>query len=447
MAQTTTLGKSLSTETPRLSKYRWLRSILQFLEIEASGGIVLMVATLIALFLANSRWETQFAEIWQTRVSLAFGHWELNKPLLLWINDGLMTIFFFVVGLEIKRELVAGELRDRRKAALPVIAALGGMILPAVVYLLVLRGGQGQSAWAIPTATDIAFAIGFLALLGRRVPFSLKILLLTLAIADDIGAILIIATFYSADISFAALGLGAAGFLLVWLLNLLGVRRVGVYIIVGAGIWFAFLKSGVHPTVSGVLLGLLTPATAWLGEGELLEKVSAALGRLGEVKDPEKRAEHQQTLGRLQHAALEGISPLDRLQSGLHQWVAFGIMPLFALANAGVRVDFEGVQSPVAIAVAVGLLLGKPLGIVLASWVAVKMGLASLPSGVNWNILLGAGFLAGIGFTMSLFIAQLALQENLLSAAKVGVLGGSAISALAGFCWLFWFLPRKDISA
>jgi NhaA family Na+:H+ antiporter len=351
-----------------------------------------------------------------------------------------MTIFFFVVGLEIKRELVAGELSDPKKAALPVMAALGGMVAPATIYLLLQHGEPGEPGWGIPMATDIAFVVGFLALLGSRAPLGLKILLLSLAIADDIGAVLVIAIFYSTQVSFAALGLAALGFAAVYGLNQIGVRSIAVYVLIGAAIWVAFLKSGVHPTVSGVLLGLMTPANAWVGRSTLYSVMADNLQRL--VGD-EDDARHE-TFGQVGAAAREAVSPLERLEAALHPWVAFVIMPVFALANAGVRIEPSAFGHPVALAVAAGLFLGKPLGILLFSWTAVRTGIATLPSGVTWKVMLGAGCLAGIGFTMSLFIAGLALDETLLSAGKIGTLTGSAVSALAGMVLLSAFLPKRN---
>jgi NhaA family Na+:H+ antiporter len=355
-----------------------------------------------------------------------------------------MTLFFFVVGLEIKRELVVGELRDPKQAALPILAALGGMVVPAAIYLLLLGGRPGQEGWGIPMATDIAFVVGFLALLGSRVPFGLKILLLSLAIADDIGAVLVIALVYSTNISFLALVLAALGFGLTYLFNRIGVRRVPVYVVIGAGIWLAFVKSGIHPTVAGVLLGLLTPASAWIGNRALAEALQDVLHCLRGEQDEEKMDCRPEVLGQLVTTAREAVSPLERLQAGLHAWVAFVIMPVFALANAGVAIDRGAGADPVAWAVAAGLVVGKPLGIVLFSWVGVRAGLAQLPTGVDWKVLLGGGCLAGIGFTMSLFIAGLALPGELLDAGKVGILAGSAISAMLGSVLLLCFLRRAE---
>ncbi len=421
-----------------------MRPLVRFMQIEAAGGLVLLACTVLALILANSPWSIQFAEIWQTRVGFTIGGFELYKPLLLWINDGLMTIFFFVVGLEIKREIVYGELQDPRKAALPAAAALGGMLLPGAIYLLVHGEGPGRSGWGIPMATDIAFVVGFLALLGSRVPFGLKILLLTLAIVDDIGAILVIAVAYTADTSLMFLIIGTASFGVIYLFRWIGVRLVPVYVCLGAGIWFAFLKSGVHPTVAGVVLGLLTPASPWFAGRSLVNVAEGVVQRLRQDREADDMDHHEEAVQILTFTSRETISPLDRLETALHPWVAFGIMPLFALANAGVTVELSAIAEPVALAVAAGLVLGKPLGIVAFSWVAVKLGLARLPTGVNWKILFGAGCLAGIGFTMSLFISGLALQAELLTAGKIGTLTGSLISATLGLALLLYFLRQRE---
>jgi NhaA family Na+:H+ antiporter len=349
------------------------------------------------------------------------------------------------VGLEIKRELVDGELREPKKAALPIMAALGGMIAPAGVYLAFQFGREGHAGWGIPMATDIAFVVGFLALLGKRAPLGLKVFLLALAIADDIGAVLVIALFYSTEIALLPLGLSAIGFALVLFLNRIGVRTVTVYTIIGAAIWLAFLESGIHPTVAGVLLGLITPGSAWLGQTTLREVISEAIDRLDGVDDPPHAPERTKLAAEIKTTAQESVSPLERLETALHPWVAFIIMPVFALANAGVRIEPSAFTEPVALAVAAGLVLGKPLGIVVLSWLAVRAGWASLPTGISWPAMVGAGFLAGIGFTMSLFIAALALSGGLLDAAKIGVLAGSAVSAIVGMALLVLFLPRSSV--
>jgi Na+:H+ antiporter, NhaA family len=420
---------------------RLARPLVRFLQVEAASGGVLLACTILALVLANSPWAGAVADFWHTEAGVVLGGFELKETLGHWINDGLMTIFFFLVGLEIKRELVAGELREPRKAALPIVAAVGGMVVPAGVYLL-LGATTAPRGWGVPMATDIAFVVGFLALLGRRVPPGLKVLLLSLAIVDDIGAVLVIAIFYSNNLSFLALGLGAAGFGLLFLLRRLGVRSVAVYVFLGAAIWLAFLKSGVHPTIAGVLLGLCTPSRPWVS----VERLGAVMAGVRQRLDggPGSAAvEHNETLGRLVLAAREAVSPLERLEELLHPWVAFVIMPLFALANAGVRIVPADIASPVALAVALGLLLGKPLGIWLFSVAAVRLGVARLPAGVDRKVLLGGGCLGGIGFTMALFIAHLALHDDLLESGKIGILAGSTVSAVVGCGLLVCLLRRR----
>jgi NhaA family Na+:H+ antiporter len=406
---------------------RLVAPLVDFMHVESSGGLVLLACTMLALLVANSPLAAGFDSFWEAPAGFTAGTFVLIKPLLLWINDGLMTLFFFVVGLEIKRELVSGELADPRKALLPVVAALGGMVVPAVVYALLLGGRPGARGWGVPMATDIAFVVGFLTLLGPRVPNGLKVLLLTLAIADDIGSILVIAAAYSSGLHLVPLGLAALGLVLMMMLVQLGVCSGPIYAVLVAGVWLGFLKSGVHPTVAGVLFGLLTPAHPIFGRRVLLDVVSDLYGRLRGHRGAE-------------HAPAEVESPVERLEHVLHPWVAFAIMPLFALANAGVRVEPAALVTPVALAVAAGLVLGKPLGIVLFSWLSVRLGMTRLPEGLNWRVLAGAGCLAGIGFTMSLFIAGLALEGALLAQAKIGVLLGSALSAVLGCALLSAFL-------
>jgi NhaA family Na+:H+ antiporter len=409
--------------------------------------MVLLACTAVALVLANSHLEHAFHEFWETPVTLAIGGWQVGGHLGHFVvNDVLMTIFFFVVGLEIKRELVVGELRDPRKAALPVVAALGGMLVPAGIYAALMSRHAGQPdfrGWGVPMATDIAFVVGVMALLGRRVPFGLKIMILSLAIADDIGAVVVIAVFYSGGIDWVALGLACSGFVLTYGLNRAGVRALSVYVAVGIGIWFAFHHSGVHPTMTGVLLGLLTPSSEWVGRDALRLSMADLTASL----DADGRATHAERAV-VAFAARESVSPLERLETGLHPWVGFVIMPLFALANAGVHVEVAQLTSPVALAVALGLLVGKPVGIVLFSYLAVRLKLARLPEGVNWWVLLGGGCLAGIGFTMSLFVAGLAFAgyPHLLAAGKVGTLAGSVCSAVLGTVILLAVLRRREES-
>jgi len=420
---------------------RIIAPLALFLRIQAASGFLLLVVTAIALALANSPFAHAYLNLWEIPFGFTLGTFEMNHSLRHWINDGLMTIFFFVVGLEVKRELVLGELRDLRTACLPIIAAAGGMIIPASLYLAGQYGQPGERGWGIPMATDIAFVVGCLAVLGPRVPGGLRIMLLSLAIADDIGAILVIAIGYTGHLNFGALALGVFGFLIVRGLARIGVRSIPIYYIVGVIIWLAFYESGVHATVAGVILGLLTPAHGWVSAGRLNAIVRQFAAYVqGEPwsnggKDP-------MALRAIAVAAREALSPLERLETALHPWVSFVIMPLFALANAGVSINVTDFREPIAMAVIVGLGIGKPVGIVSFSWLAVRMGIARLPEGVNWSILAAGGVLAGIGFTMALFIASLALENALLNAAKVGILSGSAVAAVAGSLILWWLLPK-----
>jgi NhaA family Na+:H+ antiporter len=419
---------------------RLLAPLARFLHVEAAGGIVLLVASLLALALANSPWADAFLAFWKTPVRLGVGGFEMSHSLKHWVSDGAMSIFFFVVGLEVKRELVIGELRDPRRAALPIAAALGGMLAPAGIYLALQAGLPTARGWGIPMATDIAFVVGCMAVLGSRVPIGLRVMLLSLAIADDIGAVLVIAIGYTEQIQVPALAHGVGASAAIAGLERLGVRSLLVYTLLGVGVWLSFHESGVHATLAGVILGLQTPARAYLAEGRVagaLERASE-LFRGGGWSTLAGRAARVNALAR---AARETLSPVEYLEARLHPWVGFLIVPLFALANAGVPFSAAGLADPVAAAVAAGLVVGKPAGIVLASWVAVRLGVARLPEGVGWAAVAGAGCLAGIGFTMALFIAGLALDGAALDAAKVGILGGSAVSAVLGLALLVRVLP------
>jgi NhaA family Na+:H+ antiporter len=371
-----------------------------------------------------------------------------SRELHFWINDGLMTIFFFVVGLEIKRELLVGELASPRKAALPIVAALGGMLVPAGIYSALNVGTVGAPGWGIPMATDIAFAIGVLALLGNRVPLALKIFLVALAIADDIGAVLVIALFYTSEISWISLLFGAGLLAILAEANRTDVRHPLVYIFLGALLWFAFLKSGIHATISGVLLAMMIPARARIDANEFASRGRALLegfekaGVRGE--SILTNGERQEILQSLERACVQAETPMQRLQRALHPWVTFVIMPVFALANAGVTLGgafSEALIQPVGLGVMLGLVLGKQIGITLFAWLAVRFHLATMPSRVKWRQIYGAGWLGGIGFTMSLFIANLAFGESpSLRMAKVGILAASIVAGAVG--WLI--LIRSD---
>ena len=416
----------------------------RFLHIEAAGGVVLLVATIVALGLANSPWSEWYLAIWESEFSIGFA--PMSHSLRHWISDGLMAVFFFVIGLEVKRELVLGELRDLRKAALPIAAAIGGMVVPAGIYLSLQLGEPGERGWGIPMATDIAFVVGCMAVLGSRVPPGLRILLLSLAIADDIGAILVIAIGYTQSLNLTALSLALVGLAGILGFSWLGVRSVGLYLALGVGIWLAFHESGVHAALAGVILGLMTPSRSWVSAGRLQRSIQLVDGFLHGA-EWRSTAERRAMLQQVARAAREAMSPLERHENALHPWMSFAIVPLFALANAGVAVELGDLGSPIALAAALGLVVGKPLGIVAVSWLAVRIGIASLPQGVTWPILAAGGLLAGIGFTMALFIAGLALESPHLEAAKVGVLLGSGISALFGMGLLLVLLPKAAPSA
>jgi len=411
---------------------RWAAPLRRFIRVEASAGFVLIACAALSLWIANSAWAEQMHHLLETPMGITLGGGALIFPLEVWINDGLMTVFFFVVGLEIKREFALGQLRDPKQAALPLAAALGGMVVPAGIYLALEYGSPAQHGWGIPMATDIAFVVGALAVLGPRVPHSLRVLMLTLAIADDIGAVIVIAIGYTDSIQALPLVLGFAGFFMCQLINWAGVRNVWIYAAMGALIWFLFHQSGVHSTVAGVILGMITPTHSRLPTGVFANTVREVDDFLDEAGTWYDDAHRNAVLNQVAVTARESMPPLERLETALHPWVSFGIMPLFALANAGVALHMGAIAEPVSLAVTDGLLIGKPIGIVAACWLAVRSGLARLPSDLGWTAVVGGGFLGGIGFTMALFIAGLALDGEMLDSAKVGILMGSLLSAAIG---------------
>jgi NhaA family Na+:H+ antiporter len=418
----------------------FVRPFVRFTQIEASSGIVLLGAALVAMVWANSAFSDGYRAILDSHLTVALGGFHFDETVHAIINDGLMAIFFFVVGLEIKRELVVGELRDRRAAILPVIAALGGMIGPAVIYLLLNAGAGGEAVrgWGIPMATDIAFAVGVLALLGSRIPGPAKLFLLALAIADDIGAIAVIAVFYTSDIALEFLALAVGGLVIVWAAQRAGIRSLAFYVPVAMLVWYFTLESGVHATLAGVALGFLTPARPMYKPAEFDARARAILDQYPLAPDEleeQEHADHEALL--LSTVAAESVSPLNRLEHRLVAWSSFLIVPLFALANAGV--DFretsiaDAMTSPVALGVALGLVLGKTVGITLFTFLTVRLKLGQLPEGVGWLHLAGLSAIAGIGFTVSLFVAQLAFDDPMLiDTAKVGILVGSLAAGLIG---------------
>ncbi len=422
---------------------RMLAPFQRFTQMEAASGLVLLICTVAALAWANSPWAASYDHLWETELTVAIGPLVAGATLHHLINDGLMAVFFFLVGLEIKREMLAGELASARQAALPIAGALGGMIVPALLYASLNVGRAGAPGWGVPMATDIAFALGVLALLGDRVPVGVRVFLAALAIVDDIGAVLVIAIFYSGGVAWGSLAL-AAGFVLLAIgANLAGIRRPWAYGTIGLALWAAVFSSGIHATIAGVLLAMTIPARTRIDEEHFLRRARRSLARFEVVHEEGASAlrdpDHQAAVQHLERLAEQVQPPLLRLEHSLHGVVAFGVMPLFALANAGVPLGLSGFDAPdgmrVAVGVAVGLLLGKPIGITLSAWLAVRSGIAALPDGVTWRAIGGAGLLGGIGFTMALFIAGLAFtgRPELLLAAKLGILGASLIAGAAGW--------------
>jgi len=421
---------------------RLTRPFARFLRIEVAGGAVLLLFTLAALVLSNSPWAHTYLEAWETRVGVHVGGFEYARSLKDWINDGLMTLFFFLVALELKRELVLGELKNPRIAALSISAALGGMLVPAGLYLLLQWDQPGERGWGTVMATDTAFVIGCLALLGSRIPHNLRVFMLSLAIVDDIGAILVVAIGYSSQIDWSALALGALSLALVRVLALAGFRGFPVYFLVGGLSWFAVDASGIHATITGVVLGLMTPARRWVSDERLYAILSQVVAHPADGNNGGHTPDRN-TLQAAEVAARETLSPVERLELALHPWVGFVIMPLFALANAGLPLSWADLGNPVTLAVFVGFTLGKPVGILAFSWLAVRLGIALRPPDLAWGLLAGGGLLAGIGFTMALFIANLAFAASLVDSAKLGIFVASVVSALAGLALLTWMAPSR----
>ena len=425
-------------ENPRIHEI--LGPAIRFFELEQASGLFLIVVAIVALIWANSPFASTYFGIQESKISFGFGEFKIEKDFLHWINDGLMAVFFFVVGLEIKRELLIGELSSVKNAMLPIAAALGGMIFPAVIYALINVNGETAKGWGIPMATDIAFAIGILSILGNRIPLALKVFLTAVAIIDDLGAVLVIAIFYSANISLLILGLAAIVILILVLLNYLQIKSPLVYAIFGILLWFLFLKSGVHSTIAGVVLALTIPTKTRINGKKFFEEANSALHKLqdkGLAKEGHTISpDVNEVIYTIEDYCEKATAPAHRLEHKLHPYVAFFIMPVFALVNAGVAIGGVGsnVFNGVTLGIVAGLLIGKVLGISLFSILAVKSGFAALPSGTSFKQLAGAGFLAGIGFTMSLFIANLAFgSPELLNFAKAGIIAGSILSGVVGF--------------
>jgi NhaA family Na+:H+ antiporter len=412
-----------------------LQPLQSFLATEAAGGVLLLFATAVALAWANSPWQASYSRLWHTELAIGLGRWHLSYNLGHWVSDGLMTLFFLVVGLEIKREVLTGELRSPRTAAVPIMAALGGMLMPALLFTAIAFGSDGVRGWGIPMATDIAFAVGVLTLAARSAPPGLKPFLLTLAIVDDIGAILVIALFYSGGVIAAPLVIAGLAGAAIALLQKMSIRSGALYVFLGIVLWAAFAESGVHPTIAGVILGFLTPAVPF----QRPKSVSREAHRVADetVDDPSPPDADAAYWLYLAGLSREAVSPLARVEALLHPWVSFVIVPVFALANAGVDLSAgaiaEAASSTLAVGIVLGLVIGKPLGIALATYAAVRTGVGRLPNGLGWTHVVAVGAVAGVGFTISLLITDLAFDGSLLlGVAKAGILVGSALAAVIG---------------
>lgn len=416
--------------------------IQRFVKQEKSGGIVLGISVLAALYLANSPWSDEYFHFLENKIGIVFNDVSFLKySLHHWINDGLMAIFFFVIGLELKREIVAGELSNPRKALLPIGAALGGMLIPAIIYFSLNPTGEASNGWGIPMATDIAFALGVLHFLGKRIPLSLKIFLTALAIVDDLGAVLVIAFFYTSEISMQSLLVGLGFVLVMYVGNKMGIRNILFYAIIGiVGVWIAFLLSGVHATIASVLAAFTIPADVSIKENIFIERIKNSINKFKDILPNDKVTLTDEQIHQLEIIKKDtncAIPPLQRLEHAMHPMVTFIVLPIFALANAGVSMNVnvqELFSTNVALGISIGLLGGKVIGIVGITWLLVKLRIAPFPEGMNMRNLFGISFLASIGFTMSLFISSLAFtDEIIITQAKIGIFTASIIGGIVGF--------------
>jgi NhaA family Na+:H+ antiporter len=428
---------------------RILTPIQKFVRIESLSGMLLFGATILALILANSPLADRFQSLWQYKMGISTSGFELIKPLILWINDGLMAIFFFLIGLEIKRELLIGELNSVKKASFPLFAAIGGMLVPVLFFLLLNKNPDSANAWGIPMATDIAFSLAILTLLGKRVPIGLKVFLIAFAIVDDLGAVMVIALFYSESIKWSLIGISLVLLAVLFFLSYRKVYARGLILVFGIIIWVLFLKAGIHPTIAGVLLALTIPIRQQVGIETYVDNLCTIVDDIKDSADPSSPL--------LSKKQIEGIdsledwtekvqSPLQHLEHKLHNWVAYLIMPLFALSNAGVAFQGGGsLDSMFGGVIAISLIVGKLIGVTLFAWMAVKFGFAELPEEVNFKQVIGVSLLAGVGFTMSIFVANLAFFGNdyLLDSAKAGILIGSLVAGVSGYLVLR-FSTRKQ---
>ena len=432
---------------------RVTRPVQEFIALESASGLVLLAAAMFALVWANSPWSAQYVSLLETHLVVDIGVLRIDESLHFWVNDVAMVVFFFLVGMEIKREVVLGELRGPRRLAVPVAAALGGMFVPLVIFRLIVEGPEASGGWGVPMATDIAFALGMMALLGNRVPVGLKVLLLATAILDDLATVFVIAVFYTEGFAIAPFALGAAFLAGAFVLRQLGVQRVPIYIVVGVAAWAAITESGVHPTTVGVALGILTPWRPWGRPEGVPEAITTLAQRYGAAtgEGAMDREHRRDAVIRMRDVSWQAVAPLDRLEHELHPWVAFVIVPVFAWANAGVDlgggVFGETIGSSLTWAIIVALVIGKPAGILLGYLIAVRLG-GRASARVTWGNVLGMGMLAGIGFTIALFVTELAFADDaLVAGAKVGILLASLFAAIAGLATLYLLGRRNPVPA
>lgn len=422
---------------------RILEPVHRFIHQEYTSGIILLLSVVVAIIWANSPWHESYHHLWETKFSLALGEYKFERPLHVWINDGLMALFFFVIGLELKREFMAGELSSFQKAALPMVAALGGMIVPALIYTFFNHNTDAAGGWGIPMATDIAFALALLSIAGKHIPPGVKVFLSALAVADDLGAVLVIAFFYTAQITLVPLLMGGLLLLLLLLGNRMGIRNSFFYMVVGLAVWYCFLLSGVHATIAGVLVAFTIPARTRINETEYAQNVRTYAADFEKNIWPETplttQVQHH-AIEKIKQFSLDAETPLQKIEYALHPWVAFGIMPIFALANAGIVIGgnfFELLLNAVSLGVITGLVAGKFLGVLGFTWVMVRVKWAKLPSRATWYHMTGVAALAGVGFTMSLFITGLAFNSiDLIEKAKYGILIASLIAGVTGLLLL-----------
>lgn len=430
-------------QIPRSTIEKIIAPVHRFINLEYTGGIVLCCSVLVAIIWANSSFADAYHHLWEINFSVGFAGFTLNHPLHIWINDGLMALFFFVIGLELKREFMDGELSTLQKASLPMMAALGGMLVPALIYWFMNRETSASHGWGIPMATDIAFALALLSMAGKHIPPSVKVFLSALAVADDLGAVLVIAFFYTENLNFIPLAFAAGLLVILFAGNRLGIRAVAFYLIIGLGVWVGFLLSGVHATIAGVLVAFTIPAVRKIDE----KLFSSNLRRLSDEFEQDipssgtfTTAHQHHTIEEVKTLALAAETPLQKIEHALHPWVAFLIMPLFALANAGIIIGsdfFTAIQNPVSFGVILGLIVGKFVGVLVFTWLMVASGLSRLPENAKWKHITGLALLAGVGFTMSLFISNLAFQEpEYIEQAKYGILLASIIAGTLGLTML-----------